>query len=169
MTDVLTPDQRRAVMARIRGKDTIPELLVRRGLHALGLRYRLYGRGLPGRPDMVFRRHRAVVFTHGCFWHRHGCTLFRWPKTRAGFWADKLRRNRERDQETLVAVSAAGWRVLVIWECALKGRHRKDIAKVLTAARDFVIKGEVPSGEIAGTPGNGVSVAELRLAPVSHR
>ena len=151
MADVLTPEQRRVVMGRIRGKDTKPELLIRRGLHAQGLRYRLHKTDLPGRPDMAFPKCRAVVFIHGCFWHGHECSLFRWPKTRATFWADKLNRNRQRDQDTLVAMAAAGWRVLVIWECALKGRHRKDLADVLTAAREFVLKGEAPFAEIQGT------------------
>ena len=98
-TDVLTPEQRGLVMSRIRGKDTKPEMLLRRGLHGRGLRYRLHGAGIPGKPDMVFPKHRAVVFVLGCFWHGHGCSLFKWPRTRAAFWKTKISRNMERDRE----------------------------------------------------------------------
>ena len=91
VTDVLTPVQRRLVMSRIRDKDTKPEMILRRGLHGRGLRYRLHGADLPGKPDLVFPRHRAVVLVHGCFWHGHGCSLFRWPKTRATFWRTKIK------------------------------------------------------------------------------
>ncbi len=98
MSDVLTPEQRRLNMSRIRGKDTRPELLVRKGLHARGLRYRLQDRTLPGRPDLVFPKHKAVIFVHGCFWHAHGCNLSKVPKTREQFWTEKLSKNRMRDQ-----------------------------------------------------------------------
>lgn len=137
-TDVLNPEQRRLVMSRIRGKDTKPEMMLRRGLHRRGLRYRLHVTDMPGNPDMVFPRHRAVVFAHGCFWHGHGCSLFKWPETRAAFWRKKINRNIERDRNALVALSADGWRILVIWECALRGRHRRAIHYVLNSAEDFI-------------------------------
>lgn len=121
MTDILGREQRSAVMSRIRGRDTGPELLVRRALWADGLRFRLQARNLPGRPDVVLRRWNAVVFVHGCFWHRHeGCPLFRLPATRPEFWESKLRANQRRDTRAVRELSDAGWRILVVWECALK-------------------------------------------------
>ncbi|TXC66171.1 DNA mismatch endonuclease Vsr [Piscinibacter aquaticus] len=124
MTDVLTAEQRQLNMSRIRGRDTRPEMLVRQGLHARGLRYRLHDRKLPGRPDLVFPRHGAVLFVHGCFWHAHGCALSKLPATRQDFWKQKLEGNAARDRRAIDALQAAGWRVLVIWECALRGPAR---------------------------------------------
>lgn len=118
-------------MAGIRGKDTKPEIMLRRGLHAAGFRYRLHDRTLPGRPDMVFPRHRAVLFAHGCFWHGHDCHLFRWPSSRQEFWTAKITRNREVDARSESALAAAGWRLGVVWECALKGRTRLPLPTVL--------------------------------------
>lgn len=115
------PD-RSAQMARVRGKDTKPELKVRRALHAAGLRYRLHAKELPGRPDIVFRSRRVAVFVHGCFWHRHddpGCKLARMPKSRLEFWAPKLTANAERDRRNIQALTAQGWTVEVVWECDL--------------------------------------------------
>lgn len=112
-------------MSRIRGKDTRPELAVRSALWAAGLRYRLHDKRLPGHPDVVFPGRRAVVFVHGCFWHCHeGCGNFRIPKTRADWWAAKLARNKARDAEVRAALVAAGWRVIVIWECEVTGDER---------------------------------------------
>ena len=108
MVDVLTPEQRRLNMSRIRGKDTKPELMLRRGLHALGLRFRLHRKDLPGRPDMVFPRYRAAVLVHGCFWHGHDCPLFKWPVTRREFWAVKIEGNRARDMRDLAGLAGAG-------------------------------------------------------------
>ncbi|MHA6820120.1 very short patch repair endonuclease [Ralstonia pseudosolanacearum] len=112
-------------MSRIRGKDTQPEMIVRRTLWAAGLRYRLHDKRLPGKPDLVFPSQHTAVFVHGCFWHCHeGCRNFRIPKTRAEWWAAKLMRNKARDAEVRAKLEAAGWRVMVIWECevAEKGR-----------------------------------------------
>lgn len=111
-------------MAAVRSRDTKPELMIRKALHAAGLRYRLNVRDLPGRPDIVLPRHRAVVFVHGCFWHRHECKLFRWPESRADFWREKLNSNVARDERAAQALKAAGWRRAVIWECALRGRKK---------------------------------------------
>ncbi len=118
--DVVSPEVRSRMMSGIRGKDTRPEMVLRFGLHRLGLRFRLHDRGLPGKPDLVFPRFRAVVMVHGCFWHGHGCSLFRLPATRTEFWRVKIRSNRERDARNLVALSASGWRVATVWECALR-------------------------------------------------
>lgn len=116
--DTLTPDQRSERMSRVRGVDSVPELIVRRIAHRLGYRYRKHRSDLPGRPDMVFAGRRKVIFVHGCFWHRHDCPAGRrWPKSRLDFWKLKLERNKERDDLTLQCLKEAGWEVLVIWEC----------------------------------------------------
>lgn len=106
-------------MAAIRGKDTKPELQVRRAIHAAGLRFRLHHRDLPGRPDIVMPRIKTVVFVHGCFWHAHSCQRSK-PKTRAKFWAQKFETNQARDRRVRYFLKAAGWQVHVIWECELK-------------------------------------------------
>ena len=107
-------------MAAILGKDTKPELMIRRGLHAKGFRYRLQGRGLPGRPDLVLPKHHAVIFVHGCFWHRHkGCSACYTPKTRTEFWENKFGDNVRRDRRNTKLLRQQGWRVLVVWECEL--------------------------------------------------
>lgn len=119
--DNLTPAARSAVMGRIRGRDTTPELQVRKLLHAQGYRYRTHVASLPGRPDLVFSRRRVVIFVHGCFWHQHpGCPRARVPSTRTEFWRTKLVANRERDARVVEGLTAAGWRVLVVWQCEIK-------------------------------------------------
>jgi DNA mismatch endonuclease (patch repair protein) len=121
LADVLTPAQRRKNMQRIRSKDTQPELLVRRLIHSLGFRYRLHARELPGRPDLVFRRRRKVIFVHGCYWHVHSCALGRVaPATNAEFWRSKRQGNVDRDARNLAALREAGWESLVIWQCELR-------------------------------------------------
>ena len=116
--DRLTPEQRSAHMARIRGKDTQPELAVRRLLHRLGYRFRLHRRSLPGTPDIVLPTRRKVVFVNGCFWHGHKtCKVGGIPKTRTTFWTEKLVRNRRRDAQKVKALRAAGWSVAIVWEC----------------------------------------------------
>lgn len=120
MTDVMSAEKRSALMSRIKGKNTRPELLVRRGLWHAGLRYRLHDRHLPGRPDLVLPRWHAAILVHGCFWHQHpGCPYAAVPATRAEFWQQKLSGNRERDQRKLDALLAMGWRVATVWECSL--------------------------------------------------
>ena len=114
-------------MARIRGRDTKPELVVRRMLHAMGYRYRLHARDLPGKPDIVFRGRKLAVFVHGCFWHRHpdpACPLARLPKSRLDFWVPKLEANRARDFANTERLEAAGWQVLLVWECELRDREQ---------------------------------------------
>lgn len=138
MIDVLTPEQRRRNMSRIHGRDTKPEMILRRGLHALGLRFRLHRKDLPGRPDLVFPRHSAVIQVHGCFWHGHECPIFKWPATRAEFWKKKITGNRRRDRTVLEALHESGWRVLVVWECALRGPGQRPIRDVLSYCESFV-------------------------------
>jgi DNA mismatch endonuclease, patch repair protein len=121
--DTLTPVERSRRMSAVRGRNTKPELMVRRLAHRLGYRFRLHRKGLPGRPDMVFSGRRKVVFVHGCFWHRHPdptCALARLPKSRLEFWVPKLESNRARDQMTEARLAAMGWGVLTLWECQLR-------------------------------------------------
>jgi DNA mismatch endonuclease, patch repair protein len=150
MADVLTPEQRRLNMSRIRGRDTKPELLLRRGLHARGLRFRLHRKDLPGCPDLVFPRFCVAVFIHGCFWHGHECPMFKWPGTRTGFWRRKIEGNIERDRRAQTALAENGWRVLVIWECALRGRQRRSVTAVLDEIVRWFDKGEA-AGIVQGT------------------
>ena len=125
MTDFLDPAARSERMSRIRSRDTKPELNLRNALHHQGLRYRLGGAGLPGRPDLVFPRHKAVVFVHGCFWHRHReCKVASVPKSNIEFWIAKFDRNVERDQKVNQQLRALGWKVIVAWECELVSNHR---------------------------------------------
>ncbi len=125
-------------MSRVRGRDTLPEMRVRRLLHAAGLRYRLHGKSLPGKPDLVFAGLNAVVFVHGCFWHMHKC---KWgkpvPATNRSFWAEKRLGNVSRDKKNRAALKAAGWRVFEVWECETRDPERleKRIAKLVAALR----------------------------------
>jgi DNA mismatch endonuclease (patch repair protein) len=120
MVDSIGQAERSAVMARVRGKNTRPELIVRKLVFAAGYRYRLHVRTLPGSPDMVFPGRKKVIFVHGCFWHRHdNCNLARMPKSRVEFWSDKLNGNKARDARTYDALRQAGWQVHVVWECEL--------------------------------------------------
>lgn len=121
MADIVDAATRSRMMSGIRGKDTKPEFLVRRGLHARGFRFRLHGSKLPGRPDLVLPKYSAAVLVHGCFWHAHGCSLTKIPKTRPDFWRQKLEGNQARDARQLAELNDMGWRTLVIWECALRG------------------------------------------------
>lgn len=123
MADVVDVATRSRMMSGIRGKNTKPELLIRKALHARGFRYRLHC-DLPGKPDICLPKHRAVIFVHGCFWHGHDCHLFKWPGTRPEFWRAKIGRNREVDAAAEAALLAAGWRVATVWECALKGKAK---------------------------------------------
>ena len=148
MADVVRPEIRSRMMSGIRGKNTRPELILRKGLHALGFRYRLHAR-LPGRPDMVFPQLKAVLFVHGCFWHGHHCHLFKWPKTRDEFWRSKIEGNVARDQRSIAALRADGWRVGVVWECALKGRSRIPLTQVVRRCSSWLTSNR-KSLELAG-------------------
>lgn len=129
------------MMAGIRSTDTKPEMMLRKGLHALGWRYRLHARGLPGKPDLVFPARKAVIFANGCFWHGHDCHLFKWPRSREEFWSAKIAGNIARDRRNRDQLLAAGWRVADVWECVLKGRERMPLPEVLQLCDDF-LRGE---------------------------
>lgn len=121
MADIVDPATRSRMMSAIRGKDTVPEIRLRRSLHAHGFRYRLHDRRFPGRPDLVLPRYRAVCFVHGCFWHRHaGCRYATTPATRTEFWQAKFDANVARDRRHRCELLEAGWRVAVVWECSLR-------------------------------------------------
>lgn len=125
MSDTMTREQRHYCMSRIRGKDTRPEMVVRRWLHSEGFRYSLHSRRLPGCPDIVLRRYHTVIFINGCFWHGHpGCDNFRMPRSNVEFWQEKIRRNKERDAAEAAALEALGWNVIVVWECELSRQAR---------------------------------------------
>jgi DNA mismatch endonuclease (patch repair protein) len=148
-------------MSRIRGRDNKLEIRLRKALHAKGFRYRLYDRTLPGSPDIVFPSRKAVVFVNGCFWHGHGCSLFRMPKTNSAFWKNKIEGNIERDQKNLNRLNEMGWKSLVVWECAVRGPSRLDFDDVVSAVVVWLNSGE--TAQIAGrrTPAeNGVIRAE---------
>lgn len=147
--DVLTPEQRRYNMSRIRGRDTKPELLLRHGLHAAGFRFRLHAPDLPGRPDLVFPRYHAIILVHGCFWHGHDCSLFKLPRTRADFWLGKITANRERDQRAAAGLAKAGWRILTVWECCLKGPARLPLEEVISRCAAF-IRGSERKSDLRG-------------------
>lgn len=130
MTDIVDSKTRSRMMAGIRSRNTKPEITVRRMLHRDGFRFRLHVSTLPGTPDIVLPRFHAAVFIHGCFWHGHDCPLFRMPATRTGFWQEKIDRNRQNDLKSVMKLQELGWRVAVIWECALRGA-KKDPELVL--------------------------------------
>jgi DNA mismatch endonuclease, patch repair protein len=148
MVDVLTPEQRQLNMSRVRGRDTKPEMTIRRGLHARGLRYRLHDKRLPGRPDLVFPRFRVAVFVHGCFWHSHGCGLSKLPATRQDFWKQKLEGNAARDLAAINTLRSLGWRVLVVWECALRGPRRMNSDDAIEWAARYIKSGSEPYSEL---------------------
>lgn len=149
MADIVTPEKRSLMMSGIRGKNTKPEILIRKSLFARGWRYRLHDKRLPGKPDLVFPRLKAVIFIDGCFWHGHTCHLFRLPSSRVEFWTAKIGRNRERDTEVRQRLHDLGWRYLTIWECALKGKTRLPLAEVIDHVVIWLESGE-GNAEIEG-------------------
>lgn len=127
MVDSIDQATRSLVMSRVKGKNTRPEMVVRKLVFAAGYRYRLHVRSLPGSPDLVFSARKKVIFIHGCFWHRHeNCSLARLPKSRVEFWTEKLNGNKARDERAYDALNNAGWEVLAVWECELKYRAQLD-------------------------------------------
>lgn len=138
MADTLSPQERSERMSLIRGTGSAPEMKLRRLVHGMGFRYRLHVKELPGKPDLVFPSRSAVIFMHGCFWHRHkGCKLARLPKSKLGFWNPKLEENRKRDLRNQRRLRDLGWRVLVVWECQMV-----DADRVSEVVREFLQKQE---------------------------
>ncbi len=146
MVDVVDSATRSRMMSGIRGRNTKPEILIRRLLHRQGFRFRLNVRDLPGKPDIVLPRYRAVVFVHGCFWHGHNCPLFKWPETRPDFWRDKIGRNQTNDNRAIEVLQENGWRVGIVWECALRGAG-KNIEGVAQGLADW-LRSDTPLIEV---------------------
>ncbi len=138
MTDVVSPEIRSRMMSAIREKNTKPEMLIRSQLHRAGYRFRTHDSKLPGKPDIVLRKHQTVIFIHGCFWHQHDCYLFKWPKTRPGFWKKKLSKNRGNDRVVIDQLMSLNWRICIIWECAIKGRKIKNLPAIIASVSEWL-------------------------------
>ena len=138
MNDVHTVEQRRRNMSAIRHQNTKPELLIRSELHKQGFRFRIHRKDLPGNPDIVLPKYNAAIFVNGCFWHGHECHLFHWPKTREQFWKEKIGGNMLRDSKNSGALLAEGYRVLTIWECSLKGKHKLGLSDLNETISDWI-------------------------------
>ena len=166
----MTPEQRHRCMSRIRGRDTKPELVVRRWLWHQGYRYRLYVKSLPGRPDIVMRKWRTVIFVNGCFWHGHHCgNNLRKPATNAQFWQDKINRNRERDARNQELLRAAGWNVIVVWECQLSPKQRVETLRELDLALSrIVLERSTPRSKPYGQPDTALELAAEPDSPYSQ-
>ena len=146
MADIVSPEKRSLMMAGIKGKDTTPELLIRRALHKRGFRYRIHEKKLPGKPDLVLPKFKAVIFINGCFWHGHSCHLFKWPSSKEDFWKKKVTRNQELDNINIGMVLAKGWRVGVIWECALKGKAKRTFEYIIEETVKWILSKEPTFG-----------------------
>lgn len=130
LTDTVDLETRRRTMAAVKSSNTVPEIRLRKALHARGLRYRLQVKGLAGKPDLVFPKHNAVVFVHGCFWHGHDCGACRIPQTNTDYWRKKIAGNVERDTRNLQELSVSGWRIAIVWECALRGQRQRPLEEL---------------------------------------
>jgi DNA mismatch endonuclease (patch repair protein) len=148
--DTVDRRTRSNIMASVGQKDTGVELLIRRALHKIGLRYRLHDRSLPGSPDLVFAQYHAVVFVHGCYWHSHGCHRSTIPESRREFWTAKFQANRSRDERTIGVLLNNGWRVLTVWECALRGKTARPSFIIAKAVKTWLVSSE-NFGEVAGS------------------
>lgn len=147
--DTVSKEVRSRMMSKIRSKDTAPELELRRALFARGLRYRLHVRALPGTPDMVLTKWKAIIFVHGCFWHGHACRISRIPKSNQDYWSNKINRNAHNDQRNRTLLSNNGWRVFVVWECAMRGATKEQKQQMFEELeqkiRNFALGSDVPS------------------------
>lgn len=142
MADIVSPEKRSEMMAGIKGKNTKPELQIRSGIHKRGFRFRICDKRLPGKPDIVFRKYKAVVFVHGCFWHGHDCSLFRMPTSRTKFWQAKIEKNRINDERARNTLLSTNWRVLEIWECALRGKGKRDFEATIDQISEWLLSTE---------------------------
>jgi len=150
MADIVSPAKRSRMMAGIKGKNTKPEIMIRKLLHRHGFRFRLHRKDLPGRPDIVLTKYKAVIFVNGCFWHGHeNCKLFRIPKSRSDFWENKINGNKQRDLEKVEKLRL-DWRVVFIWECAVKGTQKLGNACLIDQIKGFLHSSE-SFDEIRGT------------------
>lgn len=147
--DTVDSQTRSKIMASVGQKNTGAEMMLRRALHRRGLRYRLHDRSLPGSPDLVFTRFKSALFVHGCYWHSHGCYRSTIPKSRREFWTNKFETNRTRDERSRKLLASQGWRVLTVWECALRGKLASPVEDVADAVLDW-LESDVQMGEIEG-------------------
>ena len=159
MADVMTPEQRSRCMAAIKGKDTKPELIVRKYLFSRGLRFRVQVRKLPGNPDIVLPKYKTVIFVNGCFWHGHeGCRYFRLPKSNIEFWKEKIKRNVARDFRNEAELKALGWRVIRVWECEIKTLAQREeylkhlYDRIVNPAQSYLIETDIDKPSIAAEP-----------------
>lgn len=141
MTDVVDAATRSRMMAGIQGKNTSPELLIRKALHARGFRFRIHAKHLPGKPDLVLPKYNAAIFVHGCFWHGHDCRFFKVPQTRPEFWLEKIGKNRARDLVQIAALQDLGWRVLVVWECAVRSMKKQKTMLLIDLIGEWLVNG----------------------------
>lgn len=153
MPDIVDTATRSRMMSGIRGKNTKPEMTIRSLLHRQGFRFRLHVKDMPGKPDIVLPRYRAVVLVNGCFWHGHDCSLFKQPSTRADWWREKLERNRRNDERARSSLEEAGWRIAVVWECALKGSDRINMADIEGQLAGWLHRGDASELTIRGRRG----------------
>jgi len=149
LPDIVDQATRSRMMSGIRGKNTKPELVIRKGLHAAGFRFRLHAKDVPGKPDIVLPRYRAAILVHGCFWHGHNCHLFRLPGTRQEFWQQKIEGNRQRDTRVRDQLDATGWRHMTVWECAFRDRRGPGAAAVISDLAQWLRNPESGHGEIS--------------------
>jgi DNA mismatch endonuclease (patch repair protein) len=149
MVDVVDKKTRSRMMSGIRAKNTTPEMQIRSLLHRSGFRFRLHRGDLPGKPDLVLPKYDAVLFVHGCFWHCHRCHMFKWPKSNVSFWRKKITGNKKRDERHVSELRALGWRVLTIWECALRGPSAKNIDRLLKQTKSW-LHSKVYQREVSG-------------------
>ncbi|NVD26777.1 DNA mismatch endonuclease Vsr [Parasphingorhabdus flavimaris] len=149
MSDIVDQHTRSRMMSAIKGANTKPELLLRSALHRKGFRFRVNYRKLPGKPDLVLPRYNAVIFVNGCFWHRHGCHLFQWPRTRENFWREKIMTNVARDIRNQKELIEKDWRIAVVWECAFKGKTRKPLDQTIARCAKW-LKGTTQRLDISG-------------------
>lgn len=141
MVDVVDAATRSRMMSGIQGKNTSPELLIRKALHARGFRFRIHAKHLPGKPDLLLPKYKAVVFIHGCFWHGHRCRYFKVPQTRPEFWLEKIGKNQIRDGLQEAALIAMGWRVLIVWECAVRSMKKEKSPMLVDLIANWLING----------------------------
>ncbi len=139
--DIVSPETRSKMMSGIKDKNTKPEILIRKALHSEGFRYRLHAGELPAKPDILLPKYKAVILVNGCFWHGHDCHLFKWPSTRPEFWQKKIEGNRARDMSNLELLRTMGWRVLIIWECSIKGKDRLPFDQVIDLIKNWILVG----------------------------
>lgn len=159
MADVVSPEKRKQMMAGIKAKNTRPEIIIRRALHKKGFRYRLHDKSLPANPDIVLPKYNAIILVNGCFWHGHDCHLFKWPKTRKDFWKDKVEGNKARDSRNHSLLMDGGWRILSIWECAIKGKYRISLEEIIEFSTSW-LQSNTSCASVSGTDTGGIISGE---------